>query len=64
MHFFHAIYFHVSCGLLICIAVDMKHLKYSEEHPKRISECKNCQNESNYSMPKRKVNNFLWATTF
>ena len=50
----------VSCDLPICnrptcsIAVDIKHPNYSEEHPKKVSECKNCQDKSNFTVPNKK----------
>ena len=44
----------VTCDLPICYrptcstAVDAKHRNYSEGHPKKVSECKKCQDKSSF----------------
>ena len=49
----------VTCDLPICnrptcsTAVDPKHRNYSEEHPKKVCECKKCQDKS--SFPEKSV---------
>ena len=46
------IYSCITCDLPVCnrptcsTAVDPKHQNYSEEHQKKVSKCKNCQDKS------------------
>ena len=37
------------CNRPICsTAADQKHRNYSEEHPKKVSKCKKCQDKSSF----------------